>query len=286
MSGTDKACEMEYSTLSEARERAELIRAAFDSLLDSRTLARKRNARQWMFLCECLERTLRGGTGTTQWSSTKLAQYKFEVEDKLRRYYLRGGAKVAFVLRLVHRREAERCQLTIDDAYPETDGYLLLIRGRRDDPSVPRESPAATRAYIEKVVAACVDAEFAAYVALPMIDESRLWLWFDRSWPALRDLIHTLTQLAKRGSVLTNPRDPSTKRIIAIDVKELRDDSAVVRTTEYWYLRCWSKIEQSYRYPYRETNRQTYVLARRGDDWLVEENIRPAPRSSTPHRQK
>jgi len=60
---------------------------------------------------------------------------------------------------------------------------------------------------------------------------------------------------------------------------------AVARTTQYWYLRWWSTVEQRYRYPYRETNRQTYILVNASNGWLVEENIRPAPRSSTPHRQ-
>jgi hypothetical protein len=58
-----------------------------------------------------------------------------------------------------------------------------------------------------------------------------------------------------------------------------------VRTTEYWYLRWWSTVEQRYRDPYRETNRQTYLLVNTPDERLVEEDIRPAPRASTPHRQ-
>jgi hypothetical protein len=61
---------------------------------------------------------------------------------------------------------------------------------------------------------------------------------------------------------------------------------AVLRTTEYWYLRWWSTVEPKYRYPYRETNHQTYVLVNTSDGWQVDENIRPAPRSSTPHRQQ
>ena len=84
---------------------------------------------------------------------------------------------------------------------------------------------------------------------------------------------------------MSNPANPSTKRLLAIDVKEIRGNEAVVRTTEYWYLRWWSTVEQRYRYPYRETNRQTYLLVNTPDGWLVDENIRPAPRSSAPYRQ-
>ena len=70
-----------------------------------------------------------------------------------------------------------------------------------------------------------------------------------------------------------------------IEVKEIRGKQAVVGTTEYWYLRWWSTVEQRYRYPYRETNRHICLLVNTPDGWLVEENIQPAPRSSTPHRQ-
>lgn len=97
---------------------------------------------------------------------------------------------------------------------------------------------------------------------------------------------HIPGRWAQRGWILANPRNPSTKRLLSIDAREIRGDTAIVRTTEYWYLRWWSVVEGKYRYPYRETNHQTYVLVRQGEDWLVEENIRPAPRSSTPHRQK
>ena len=38
----------------------------------------------------------------------QLAQFKFGVEDKLRRFYLRHGAPVEFVFSLVHRRDAAR----------------------------------------------------------------------------------------------------------------------------------------------------------------------------------
>ena len=68
-------------------------------------------------------------------------------------------------------------------------------------------------------------------------------------------------------------------------MKEIRGDEAVVRTTEYWYLRWWSTVEQKYSYPHRETNRHTYILMNSDVGWQVEGNIQPAPRSSTPHRK-
>lgn len=131
-----------------------------------------------------------------------------------------------------------------------------------------------------------IDAEFNAYQELPDFDEGPLQRWFRPESGAYRDLVHTLAQLKRRGWVLSNRCNPSTKRLLAVEVKEIRGNEAVVRTTEYWYLRWWSTIEQKYRYPYRETNRHTYILVKTSDGWRVEENIHPAPRSSTPHRQR
>ena len=276
---------MEFMTLTEARERATEIRASFDMLMDTRSMTTKKNAAQWRYFRICLERTLGAQTAIPDWSPLQIAQYKFEVEDKLRRLYLRGGQALAFVFRLVSSRDACREHLVVDDDYPETGGYYLLVRNRSESPGIGSETAATRREHIEMVVAGCIDAEFDAYRALPAIDEAKLQRWFADDGPAYRDLIHTLKQMARRGWILTNPHNPSTKRLMAIKVKEILDGEAAVRTTEYWYLRWWSTIEGKYRYPYRETNRQTYILAQRGDDWLVRENIRPAPRSSTPHRQ-
>lgn len=171
-----------------------------------------------------------------------------------------------FVFALVHRRDALRDRLVADPQYPDTAGYYLLVRDRRDGGEAEYWKPAELRAYLERVVASCIDVEFNAYQELPDIDEAPLLRWFRREGGAYRDLIHTLTQLKRRGWVLSNRCNPSTKRLLAVEVKEIRGNEAIVRTTEYWYLRWWSSIEQKYRYPYRETNRHTYILVKTSGD--------------------
>ncbi len=68
-----------------------------------------------------------------------------------------------------------------------------------------------------------------------------------------------------------------------------------VSTTEYRYLRWWNTKENSYTYPYRETNKQQYILRKGGGiscsiqppkdkrKWKVYEIIRPYPRTSIPN---
>jgi hypothetical protein len=137
----------------------------------------------------------------------------------------------------------------------------------------------------ERRGASCIDAEFNAYLALPDINDAPLLRWFRIGGDAYRDLTHTLMQHKRRAWVLSNPHNPSTKRLLAIEVKEIRGDEAVVRTTEYWYLRWWSTVEQDYTYPYRETNRHTYILANTSAGWRVDSNIHPALRLSAPRRK-
>lgn len=275
---------MEFLTLEQLRECVVEIRAAYDALMQNRTLAVRKDARQWQFFRSCLECTLAAVPGSWYMDRPQqLAQFKFEVEDKLRRFYLRHRGPVDFVFSLVHRRDAVRNRLIVEPHYPHTAGYYLLVRDRREAGPASYLTSAESRAYLERVVACCIDAEFSAYQALPDIDEAPLLRWVRRESGAHRDLVHTLTQLKRRGWVLSNPANPSTRRLLAIEVKEIRGSEAVVRTTEYWYLRWWSTVEQTYRYPYRETNRHTYLLVNTPDGWLVDENIRPAPRSSAPY---
>ena len=278
---------MEILRVEQIHEWVAEIRAAFDSLMQNQTLAVKKGARQWQFFRGCLERTL--GATPGDWLSERpqqLAQLKFEVQDKLRRFYLRCGKPVDFMFSLVHRREALRDRLIIDPHYPEIAGYCLLVHDRRGAQKSISWTRTELRAYLESVVASCVDAEFRAYQALPNIDETLLLRWVRRDGGAHRDLVHTLVQLKRLGWVLTNPFNPSTKRLIAIAVKEIRDEEAIVRTTEYWYLRWWSTVEQDYLYPLRESSRHTYVVIKTGGDWLIEENIRPQPHASAPYWRK
>ncbi|MDP2817717.1 MAG: hypothetical protein Q8O29_05455 [Polaromonas sp.] len=274
---------MEFLTLAEARERATEIRAWFNLLMDNRKLAPQKNAAQWQFFRLCLDRTLGASPQVPDWRPLQIAQYKFEVENKLRRLYLRDSQPLVFIFRLASRRDARRENLVVDDDYPETGGYHLLVSDRQDAAGSP-QSVTTNREHIEMVIAACMDAEFEAYRALPKIDDTKTSPWFVSQGPAHRDLLHSLERVAQRGLVLTNPRNPSTRRLLSINVKEIINDKAVVRTTEYWYLRWWSSIEGKYYYPYRQTTHHTYILKQYDANWLVEEIIRPQPLQNTPHR--
>jgi hypothetical protein len=86
----------------------------------------------------------------------------------------------------------------------------------------------------------------------------------------------------QRGRVISNPVNPSNKRLLDIKVKRIQGNEATVATTEYWHLRWWNLRKKSYVYPHRGTNRQLYWLRKEPDAWRVAQNLRPPPRCSVP----
>ncbi|MDP2825157.1 MAG: hypothetical protein Q8O52_21055 [Sulfuritalea sp.] len=72
----------------------------------------------------CLERTLGAPAEAPGWSPLQIAQYKFEVEDKLRRLYLRGGqtyiltqwGAIGWCGKIFDRRRGQARRIGRDDA--------------------------------------------------------------------------------------------------------------------------------------------------------------------------
>jgi len=278
---------MEYLSPDQIRAKSTACRAEMEALLAAKAVAGKPKARQWRFFRDAVERLLSGG-GSSEFdalSRTQAAQFKFEVEDKLRRFYLRPGRAPEVVFTLARPPELALYGLENGGKYPELAGYCVLVRDlSADGIGEPAGKPGEAAPYLEKVVAACIDAEFSAYAALPEIKLDEVARWFSAEGPAYRDIRNLVTRHHKRGWVISNPMNPSTKRLLDIRVKKVERAEATVSTAEYWYLRWWGTRENTYVYPYRETNHQTYVLRKEHDGWRVSENLRPPPRSSVPSR--
>jgi hypothetical protein len=278
---------VEYLSPDRVSGRSERCMAELEAILAVKALAGKPKSRQWRFFRDAVGRLL-SGNGSSEFddlSRVHAAQFKFEVEDKLRRFYLRPGRPPEFVFPLVHESELSAYGIEETGSYPRLAGYCVLVRdlgAERVGVSTPATED--VEPYLESVVSACVDAEFAAYAALPEIRLDEVARWFCGGSPAYREIANLVTRHSQRGWVISNPLNPSTKRLLTVKVKQVAKGEAVVATTEYWYLRWWGSKEKSYVYPYRETNHQLYVLHREQDGWRVYENLRPPPRSSAPSR--
>lgn len=279
---------MEFLTLAEVLENGKEIREALDSLLATKALVGRPSSSQWKFLSACFEKTISPvfETEFDEIPSPRAAQLKFEVEDKLRRFYLRPGKPVNHVFSLIHRTKLlERGGAENFGDYPSVAGYCLAIRDLKSENDVLRDRN-QIKSYLEKVVSECIDAEFRAYAALPDVRIEEIDRWYTRDGPAFREIVNVLTRHRTRGWVISNSLNPSTKRLLAIKVHKIESSSAIVHTTEYWYLRWWDLKVESYTYPYRETNQQVYILKKVAEgDWKIHENLRPSPRTSAPHRK-
>lgn len=278
-----------------ARGRATEILAELERLLANRAVVGRPRARQWVFLRACVDALLGRPVagrfdGFDALPSTNAAQYKFEVEDRLRRHALRPGPAVRFLFSLVH---VDELGAHGDDAgepgtagghdWPAVAGYCAVVRDLGADYSAEHVD---LPAYLERVVSEAIDAEFRCYQRLPEIEFGELRQWFVEDGPAWREVVTVLERNRVRGWHIRNPLNPSTKRLISVSVVRIAAQEAVVRTREYVYLRWWSEPESKYVYPYREENRQTYILVPDGlGAWRIRENLRPPPRQSAPHRR-
>ncbi len=277
---------MEYYDYQQIVENKTAIQSVFDSLMCTRALVCRPHARQWLFFkacAECLFDIKKKNEIFIELSKVTAAQYKFEVEDKLRRFYQRPGKKHDYVFTLSHKSRLADFGLSTE-IYPSLAGYSVLVRDMSEGKVGYIYCRRELIAYLERVVAEGMAAEFESYMSLPKLDTTGLNKWFVEDCPAMREIKNVLQGVAKRGWHLNNPLNPSTSRLLSVVVKEVTEKEAEVSTKEYWYLRWWEQHRQKYTYPYRETNQQKYILKKLAGKWLIFQNIRPVPRSSQPLR--
>lgn len=156
---------MEYLSPDRVSGRSEKCMAELETILAVKALAGKPKSRQWRFFRDAVGRFL-SGNGSSEFdgiSPVHAAQLKFEVEDKLRRFYLRSGRLPGFVFTLVHESELSAYGIEETSAYPRLAGYCVLVRDLGDERvGVSAAATEDVQPYLEKVVSACADAEFAA----------------------------------------------------------------------------------------------------------------------------
>ncbi len=281
---------MEYLYLQEVITLEKDIKQEMSSLLSNKAVVLKPNSLQWQFFCDCVNKLFnpRHSSKFSSLNNSQKAQLKFEVEDKLRNFYLRRGRQINFVFKMIHKKELKNIFFDEADSYPNIGEYSVLVRNTMKE-IVPKDSITEKdiKEYIERVITEAVETEFKAYMRLPKIISDVIFdKWFMPNSPAVKEIMHVLIRHKERGWIISNPMNPSTKRILSLKVKKTDKGEVFVSTTEYWYLRWWDTNKNTYTFPYRGTNKQQYVLRKHNDMWKVYENIRPAPRTSIPHRRK
>ncbi|MCK9279697.1 MAG: hypothetical protein M0P71_03670 [Melioribacteraceae bacterium] len=281
---------MEFLSLDEIAFLENEIHSEQRALFNNRAIITKTKSNQWLFFNDCIELLFNPNYISKYFSepATKLAQLKFEIENKLKNFYLKPGRKIEYVFKLVHKKELKNIIFDEIESYPSVKGYSALIRKVSNTNSVANElTERDIKDYIERIIAEAIDIEFEAYQTIPqIISDDLLNYWYCPNGPAKKEILHIINRHIERGWVINNFMNPSTKRILDIKVKDIKNKELYVSTIEYWYLRWWDTKKNAYTYPYRETTRQRYILRKVEGIWKIYEIIMPAPRTSVPHRRK
>lgn len=268
-----------YLTLAEIHSCLSEIRQSFEALLRHRVFATRSGAQQWKFFRHAFAVLSGEAEGDYPCDRLRAAQYKFEINDRLRRYYLLPGKQVSYIFTMAHEKHAGNVGY-LDANYPTTNEYLLLIT--RNEPYLGDRLE--TKSLIERVIADAIDAEWSVYLSLPELNLKPLEGIFHPDGGAFKRIQMLAHAHHKKGWTIANENNPSTRRLIEVRVEKLTLSSAQVRTEEYWYLRWWSIKKAAYVHVYNETNKQRYFLSAQNDRWLIVDNVYPPPKTSTPRR--
>lgn len=273
-----------YMTPAQIAARAAEVCTEFERLLANRKIVMRPKSKQWAFLRHCFSVVLDGQSTDFSCTKQQALQYRFEVEDRLGRYYLSPGRSLPFVFRFIHVDRALSLNL-VEEAYPSANGYVLLVT--EDEHVAAGFDERDIKSVLERVVTEATDAEWAVYLKLPEVDLLPLERCYLVGGAAYKRIQHLAERHhARRWTISLPENNPSTKRMLDIKVVKIESGQAVVRTKEYWYLRWWAVDKGDYaKVDYRETNMQTYIVVQRDGRWLVEQNIYPPPRGSAPHRK-
>jgi hypothetical protein len=276
--------EEEFLSVAEVAERADGIRAALDALLLRRSLVGKPSSEQWRFFASCGEKLLLPDR-TTEFDGldpSRAARLKFEVEDRLRRFFRRPGDYGGYVFTLVHGEKLPG-GLAAFRPYPSVAGYCLLVQEAAPARVSAADRPDEERSFVERAISGGVGAEFRAYAALPGVRKEEIDRRFFHDGPAHRDIVNLLIRHKARGWVISNARNPSAMELIDVVVQRVDGEDAVAYTTEYWNLSWWDENRNAYACRYRGTSRQIYTLRRDDREWKVFRNVRSVPRSNASH---
>ncbi|MDQ4120032.1 MAG: hypothetical protein M3209_01015 [Acidobacteriota bacterium] len=268
-----------YLTLNEIAYYKPEIEEEFAAIMKHPWFSARRNARQWLFFKHCFAVLMGESGGDFPCTEKQAINYKFEINDRLQRYYLSFGKPIKFVFSLVSAKKDKFNDYEEAD-YPSCNGYYLRVSYNKAAPDTIRQK----RLLLEKTIAEAIDAEFEVYRKLPELDFTKLEEVFDTDGSRYKEIVNIAKKHRKRGWIIQNEMNPSTKRLIDIKIKNISENGSKVHTSEYWLLMWWSVKEEKYAHTYKEMNRQTYYLIWNNNRWLVRENIYEKPRTSTPRR--
>lgn len=165
---------------------------------------------------------------------------------------------------------------------------ILLMKQMLVDPQVARNNPKLEEANLKKVVQSGVEAEFAAYKAIPNIELAlhHLKKVYFQDRPGYNRILQVVERQQKRNWIINDQRNPSHAEILDITVEKLEDEKAIISTSEVWYLKWFDPSIEDYTYIYNKQNVQNYILriCPTENVWKIDANLYPSQTGKVPPR--
>ncbi len=119
-------------------------------------------------------------------------------------------------------------------------------------------------------------AELRAYQTLSKEDLKKLHDYFESNSSALRKIDQVVIDSKAKNRTITNNHNPSTFDILDLSLVELKENQALIKSHEYWYMKWFDNTTNDYiSYVYKSTNTQYYLLVKQGNTWKIRTNAYP-----------
>jgi len=108
-----------------------------------------------------------------------------------------------------------------------------------------------------------------SFDAISSLTTSALETYYDSQYSAFKMLNEVISHNRKQKNVINNPSNPSTVEILDIQIENLDNNSARVKTKEYWLLCWWNKEQEKYTTRLKDINEHIYTIIKDKKDWRI-----------------
>ncbi len=108
-----------------------------------------------------------------------------------------------------------------------------------------------------------------SFDAISGLTTTALEKYYDSQYSAFKMLNEVIIHNKTNQNIINNPTNPSTVEILDIEVENIDDNTARVKTKEYWLLCWWNKEQKKYTTRLKDINDHMYTLIKDKQDWRI-----------------
>lgn len=108
-----------------------------------------------------------------------------------------------------------------------------------------------------------------SFEAISELTTAALETYYDNQYSAFKMLNEIISHNRDHQNIINNPANPSTFEILDIEIENINESSARVKTKEYWLLCWWNKEQQKYTTRLKDINDHIYTVIKDKKDWRI-----------------